>query len=73
MGKKTRHHCSKKIENHKIKRSDLFYFNLIINELERFTQFSICNYKELLNFIILKNPNIYVDQSEYFGEITVKG
>ena len=44
-----------------------------INELERFIQFSICNYKELLNFTILKNPNIYVDQSEYFGEITVKG
>ena len=73
MGKKTRHHCLKKIENRRIKRVEPFYFLLIINELERFIQFSICNYKELLNFTILKNPNIYVDQSEYFGEITVKG
>jgi hypothetical protein len=73
MEKKTRRHCSKKIENRKIKRDELFYFLLIINELERLIQFSICNYKELLNFTILKNPNIYVDQSEYFGEITVKG
>ena len=73
MGKKTKHHCSKKIEKRKNKYPRWLYILMIINRLDSFFQFSIYNYKELLNFTILKNPNIYVYQSEYFGEITVKG